>query len=95
MALFSFGASRARVRELEDRLDTVERQLRKLDAEFSDLLDRVNRQVARLVKRDQREAPESPEETRTDPGQGSLPFPLPGGVHTRAYERAKRAGLVP
>lgn len=89
MFRFRDESLRRAVRELEDRLDTVERQSRKLDAEFSDLLDRVNRQVARLVKREERAT--SPAETRTD---GPPYQHTPPGPHALAIERARKAGLL-
>jgi hypothetical protein len=56
--------------EILDRLETVERRQRELQLEWLSTLDQVQRQVARLVKREQRESPVEP---RPENGKGSNP----------------------
>lgn len=86
---FREPALKRAIRELEDRCDTLERQYRKLDGEFTDLLDRVNRQVARLVKREERAR--TPVEGQTDASPSPTTTPSP---HAFAIERARKAGLL-
>lgn len=62
-----------RFREALDRIETLERQYRRLDADFTDLLDRVNRQVARLVKRAERDSKAETTEHVEDPNQLHIP----------------------
>jgi hypothetical protein len=80
----------ARLRAAEDTLATTTRQVRDLDADFTDLWDRVQKQVNRLVKRDQRQeaAGEANEQPAMVPHRPLTP------AQQAALEVGRRMGMV-
>jgi len=66
---FRHDSCSKRLSIVEDRCATVEGQVRRLEADYLDLWDRVQRQVGRLVKRADREqaAREEPTTEGLDP----------------------------
>lgn len=80
----------ARLRDALDRLETLERQSRALDADFTDLWDRVQKQVARLVKREQREQEPSGDANATSQGVGRPLTP----AQQAALDIGRRMGMV-
>ena len=62
-----------RLRALELKFDDMDRSLRKLDLEFTELYDKVRHQMSRMAKRDA-VARKNDEEVLDDPPD-DLPFP--------------------
>ena len=77
---------------LEDRLNTLEdlcaeqhREARKLDMEFTDLYDKVKRQMSRMAKRyavDSKES-EDPEQVIIDGSHTESSDPISEAIHAR------------
>jgi hypothetical protein len=66
------------LREVDDRLVIVERQLKTLEMEWSDTYDRLRKTMSRVVKRAEREAVAAEEEPLQ--AEGTV---LAGGLTTR------------
>jgi len=64
---------RVQNRDLEERIERLERTVKGLEVEWNGWFDQYRRLYARLAKREQRAAdePDSPQESRSPNGRGS------------------------
>lgn len=86
MSLFNIFRLTTRISALEDRVERVERDQKGLETEWSSVYDSVRRTLAKIARRDQREA-----ETRQDgPGQA---IGSQGVLDLNEQIRASRRGV--
>lgn len=97
MGIFSGRSDNRRIRDLEERCETLERAIKNIRAEWDDTYDKVRVSMARIVKR--AAVVEASEEPRA-PRQAPLEIPRNDGRMLSPHQREmqdeilrRRAGL--